>query len=153
MAQKAFKAETKVPHPSADRSEPRWNPTEGELGGVAPWTTQGDRIRPPRGVGHGHQRPVRGSREMNKFFKALSDETRRNILRLLEDRDHSVNEIVGNFHLSQPTISRHLSVLKEANLVLDQRRGQHVVYQLNSPALADSARRFFGRFNDCAPDF
>ncbi len=90
---------------------------------------------------------------MNKFFKALSDETRRNILRLLDDREHSVNEIVGNFHLSQPTISRHLSVLKEANLVLDQRRGQHVVYQLNSPALADSARRFFGRFDDCAPDF
>ena len=153
MAQKAFKAETKVPHPSAGQSEPRWNPTEGELGGVAPWTTQGDRIRPPRGVGHGNQRPVKGSREMNKFFKALSDETRRNILRLLEDREHSVNEIVGNFHLSQPTISRHLSVLKEANLVLDQRRGQHVVYQLNSPALADSARRFFGRFDDCAPDF
>lgn len=152
MAQKAFKAETNVPHPSADRSEPRWNPTEGELGGVAPWT-QGDRIRPLKGAGLGDKRPARESREMNKFFKALSDETRRNILRLLEDRDHSVNEIVGNFHLSQPTISRHLSVLKEANLVLDQRRGQHVVYQLNSPALADSARRFFGRFNDCAPDF
>ena len=152
MTQKAFKAETDVPHPSADRSEPRWNPKEGESGGVAPWT-QGDRIRPLRGAGHGNQRPVKGSREMNKFFKALSDETRRNILRLLEDREHSVNEIVGNFHLSQPTISRHLSVLKEANLVLDQRRGQHVVYQLNSPALADSARRFFGRFDDCAPDF
>lgn len=85
-------------------------------------------------------------RELNRFFKALSDETRRNILRLLERQPRSVGEIVSNFKLSQPTISRHLAVLKEANLVSDRRQGQHVIYRLNSRTLAESARRFFGEF-------
>lgn len=85
-------------------------------------------------------------RELNRFFKALSDETRRNILRLLERQPRSVGEIVSNFKLSQPTISRHLAVLKEANLVSDRRQGQHVIYRLNARTLAESARRFFGEF-------
>ena len=92
--------------------------------------------------------PINGQngRQLNKFFKALSDETRRRILRLLNDGDRTVGEIVGNFHLSQPTISRHLSVLKEANLVVDQRQGQHVIYRLSAAALARSAEDFFGDF-------
>lgn len=90
-------------------------------------------------------------RGLDKFFKALSDETRRGILRLLERREHTVGEIVGNFHLSQPTISRHLSVLKEARLVDDQRQGQHVVYRLRDDTLADAADQFFGEFRQCRP--
>ncbi len=89
------------------------------------------------------------SRELNKFFKALSDETRRNILRLLERNESTVGEIVANFHLSQPTISRHLSVLKEARLVVDQRQGQHVVYRLSDDTLARSVRLFFRDFEQC----
>lgn len=88
-------------------------------------------------------------RELNKFFKALSDETRRNILRLLERRSFTVGEIVANFDLSQPTISRHLSVLKEAMLVEDQRQGQHVVYRLADDTLARSVDRFFSEFEQC----
>lgn len=88
----------------------------------------------------------RNGRHLNKFFKALSDETRRHILRLLNEGDRTVGEIVGNFHLSQPTISRHLSVLKEANLVVDQRQGQHVIYRLSVGDLARSAEDFFGVF-------
>jgi DNA-binding transcriptional ArsR family regulator len=91
-----------------------------------------------------HQR--RRARELNKFFKALSDETRRSILVLLERRERTVGEIVRNFELSQPTISRHLSVLKDADLVVDQRRGQHVIYSLNSESMSQSARGFFGGF-------
>ena len=94
------------------------------------------------------QRPA-PNRELNKFFKALSDETRRNILRLLERRSFTVGEIVANFDLSQPTISRHLSVLKEALLVEDQRQGQHVVYRLADETLARSVDRFFGEFEQC----
>ncbi len=92
--------------------------------------------------------PINGhnGRHLNKFFKALSDETRRRILRLLNESDRTVGEIVGNFHLSQPTISRHLSVLKEANLVVDQRQGQHVIYRLSAASLARSAEDFFGDF-------
>lgn len=85
-------------------------------------------------------------RHLNKFFKALSDETRRRILLLLNEGDRTVGEIVGNFHLSQPTISRHLSVLKEANLVVDQRQGQHVIYRLSAASLARSAEIFFSDF-------
>lgn len=99
--------------------------------------------RPP--TGFVLQRPGFG-RELNRFFKALSDETRRNILRLLEHRPRSVGEIVSNFELSQPTISRHLAVLKEADLVSDRRRGQHVIYRLNGRTLTESARRFFREF-------
>lgn len=88
-------------------------------------------------------------RQMTKVFKALSDGTRQEILRLLESQQHTVGEIVGNFQLSQPTISRHLSVLKEADLVLDQRQGQNVIYRLNAEALSGSMRQFFGQFRSC----
>lgn len=100
-----------------------------------------------RDNGFGH----RSGRQLDKFFKALSDETRRRILRLLEERDRTVSEIVSQFHLSQPTISRHLSVLKEADLVLDQRRGQNVVYSLANGTLAHSVDEFFGEFKQCRP--
>jgi DNA-binding transcriptional ArsR family regulator len=62
----------------------------------------------------------RSERQMTKVFKALSDSTRQQILRLLEDQQRSVGDIVSNFELSQPTISRHLSVLKEAERVIDR---------------------------------
>jgi len=89
------------------------------------------------------------SRRMTKVFKALADGTRQEILQLLEEQPYAVGEIVAKFDLSQPTISRHLSVLKEADLVLDQRRGQNVIYRLNDPALATSMRQFFGQFRSC----
>ena len=97
---------------------------------------------------HGHGAAGDG-RQMTKVFKALSDGTRQEILRLLETNQRTVGEIVGNFHLSQPTISRHLSVLKEADLVVDQRQGQNVIYRLNDLALSASMREFFGQFRSC----
>lgn len=91
----------------------------------------------------------REGKQMTKVFKALSDGTRQEILRLLESSNRTVGEIVGNFNLSQPTISRHLSVLKEAELVVDQRQGQNVVYRLNDETLSTSMRDFFGQFRSC----
>jgi DNA-binding transcriptional ArsR family regulator len=93
---------------------------------------------------NGHQ-----ERQITKVFKALSDSTRQEILRLLETHQRTVGEIVCNFNLSQPTISRHLSVLKEADLVVDQRQGQNVIYRLNDEALTSSMREFFGQFRSC----
>ncbi|MEM7479967.1 MAG: metalloregulator ArsR/SmtB family transcription factor [Acidobacteriota bacterium] len=92
---------------------------------------------------------TRDGRQLTKVFKALSDATRQEILRLLESQQRTVGEIVGNFNLSQPTISRHLSVLKEADLVVDQRQGQNVIYRLNDNALETSMREFFGQFRTC----
>lgn len=94
-------------------------------------------------------RHIRNTRWVTKVFKALSDNTRQEILRLLESNQCTVGEIVGRFSLSQPTISRHLSVLKEAELVVDQRQGQNVVYRLNDEALAASMQEFYGHFRRC----
>ncbi len=101
------------------------------------------------GLHGGHHNGNGDGRQMTKVFKALSDGTRQEILRLLESHQRTVGEIVGNFKLSQPTLSRHLSVLKEADLVLDRRQGQNVIYSLNDEALSTSMRAFFGQFRSC----
>lgn len=85
-------------------------------------------------------------RRMVKFFKALGDPTRVGILKLLDDRALTVSEIVSNFNLSQPTISRHLAVLREAELVMDRRQGQNVFYSLNDDVLTDTVHEFLDRF-------
>jgi ArsR family transcriptional regulator, repressor of sdpIR and other operons len=108
--------------------------------------TQLAHVHPITHLAHHHGRE---ERQLTKVFKALSDATRQEILRLLEDEQRTVGEIVNNFSLSQPTISRHLSVLKEAELVVDQRQGQNVIYRLNNGALATSMREFFGQFRSC----
>jgi ArsR family transcriptional regulator, arsenate/arsenite/antimonite-responsive transcriptional repressor len=73
-------------------------------------------------------------------FKALSDPTRREILRLLGRRDMSVGEIVDKFAMSQPSISRHLAVLRSAGLVTARREGQNVVYGLDTTVMQDVVR-------------
>jgi DNA-binding transcriptional ArsR family regulator len=73
-------------------------------------------------------------------FKALSDGTRRDILRMLSARPHTQNELVDRFALSQPAISRHLSVLRQAGLVLAERQGQSVVYTLDTTVFQDLVR-------------
>jgi ArsR family transcriptional regulator, arsenate/arsenite/antimonite-responsive transcriptional repressor len=73
-------------------------------------------------------------------FKALSDATRREILRLLSKREMAVGEIVDNFSVSQPTISRHLAVLRNAGLVTARREGQNVVYGLDTTVVQDVVR-------------
>ena len=67
----------------------------------------------------------------NEVFKALSDRTRREILRLLRRGDMNAGEIAGHFDMSKPSISHHLGLLKQARLVLDVRKGQNIVYSLN----------------------
>jgi DNA-binding transcriptional ArsR family regulator len=86
------------------------------------------------------------TRQFDKFFGALSDATRRGILLILADGEHHVGEIVAKFKLAQPTISRHLSVLDSAGLVIAERRGQRVFYSLERKTLKTVAKQFFGRF-------
>jgi DNA-binding transcriptional ArsR family regulator len=69
---------------------------------------------------------------MNDVFRALSDPTRREILELLRSGPRTSGEIADKFSTSWATISRHLSVLKDAGLILAERDGQHVVYELNT---------------------
>ena len=77
-------------------------------------------------------------------FKALSDPTRREILRLLGKRPLTAGEIVSRFSLSQPAISRHLAVLRQAGLVSAARNGQNVVYALDTTVFQDVVRALLG---------
>ncbi|MDR3686891.1 MAG: autorepressor SdpR family transcription factor [Coriobacteriia bacterium] len=74
---------------------------------------------------------------MPDVFKALSDETRREILRLLQDGDMTAGAIAENFAMSKPSISHHLSALRQAELVTAERRGQAIVYSLNTTVFQD----------------
>ena len=69
---------------------------------------------------------------MNDVFRALSDPTRREILELLRAGPRTSGEIADKFPSSWATISRHLSVLREADLILAERNGQNIVYELNT---------------------
>ncbi len=72
---------------------------------------------------------------MNRTFKALSDPTRREILKLLSKSDMTANEIVKHFNMSQPSISKHLEILKQAELVTAEKKGQFVIYSINLTVL------------------
>jgi len=69
---------------------------------------------------------------MNNVFKALNDATRREILEMLKKKDMTAGEIVEKFNVSGPTISRHLDLLRQANLVSSEKNGQYVYYSLNT---------------------
>ena len=69
---------------------------------------------------------------MNTIFKALNDPTRRAILELLQQKDMTAGEIADQFHISFPSISHHLDLLKQANLVTSEKEGQFVYYSLNT---------------------
>ncbi|WP_019122612.1 autorepressor SdpR family transcription factor [Brevibacillus massiliensis] len=74
---------------------------------------------------------------MNETFKALSDPTRRKILDLLKARDLTAGEISEHFDMTKPSISQHLKILKNAQLVQDEKKGQFVVYSLNTTVFQD----------------
>jgi ArsR family transcriptional regulator, repressor of sdpIR and other operons len=73
----------------------------------------------------------------NSAFRALSDPTRRDILAMLRTGPRTSGEIAAQFESSWPTISRHLSVLREAELVITERKGQEIYYELNTSVFQD----------------
>jgi len=74
---------------------------------------------------------------MNSIFKALNDPTRREILRLLRKRDMTAGEIADAFNITKPSISHHLDLLKQANLVTAEKQGQFIYYSLNTTVVDD----------------
>lgn len=74
---------------------------------------------------------------MNQIFKALNDPTRREILELLQEKDLSAGEIAERFRISWPSISHHLDLLKQADLVRTSKDGQFVYYSLNTTVVDD----------------
>jgi len=74
---------------------------------------------------------------MNALFKALNDETRRKIIELLKEKDMNAGEISEKFNISKPSISHHLDILKRADLVISEKKGQFIEYSLNTTILED----------------
>ena len=72
---------------------------------------------------------------IQKTMKAVADPTRRAILDLLKRRSMAAGEIAAQFSMSMPAISKHLAVLKEAELIRDRREGKYVIYELNASVL------------------
>ena len=70
-------------------------------------------------------------------LRALADPTRREILNLLKGGKLSAGEIVEHFDITAAAISRHLSVLKEADLIFDTRDGKYIYYELNTSVLEE----------------
>ena len=83
---------------------------------------------------------------MNSLFKALNDQTRRDILEMLRESDMTAGDIADKFEMTKPSISHHLSLLKQANLVVDIRKGQFIYYSLNTTVF-DNIIKWFLKFN------
>jgi DNA-binding transcriptional ArsR family regulator len=72
---------------------------------------------------------------MNLIFKALNDPTRRQILDILRKGDLSAGDIAEHFDSTKPTLSHHLDLLRQAGLVDSYRKGQFIIYTLNTSVL------------------
>lgn len=68
---------------------------------------------------------------MNDVWTAMADPTRRKILSLLKQNDMNAGEIAEHFNMTKPSISHHLNQLKQANLVVAEKKGQNIIYSLN----------------------
>ena len=75
---------------------------------------------------------------LQQTLKALADPIRREILNLLKKGRMPAGEITAHFSVSAPAISRHLSVLKEADLIRDTREGQFIYYEINTSVLEET---------------
>jgi len=91
---------------------------------------------------------ILGGYHLNKVFRALADPTRRQILKLLADSDLTAGEISDNFNISKPSISHHLDVLRDAELVTSRRNGQQIIYSLNSTVLQEIILTFMDLFKN-----
>lgn len=74
---------------------------------------------------------------MGDVWKALADPTRRKILELLKNKSLNAGEIAAEFNMTKPSISNHLSILKQADLVDSEKIGQNVIYSLKTRVLED----------------
>jgi len=74
---------------------------------------------------------------MNLLFKALTDPTRRAILELLRDGPRTAGDIAEQFHVTKPTISHHLDLLRQAELVTSRKQGLYITYSLSTTVLDD----------------
>ena len=75
---------------------------------------------------------------IKNVYKALADPTRRKVLQLLRERDMTAGELADHFEFSKPTLSRHFSVLREADLIQGTKDGTTITYRLNISVLEEA---------------
>lgn len=83
---------------------------------------------------------------ISQAFKALSDPTRREILQLLKKQDMTPSELAVHFPISGPSLSHHLSTLKQANLITSDKQGQNIIYSINTTVFYDIINNFMEGF-------
>ncbi|GGJ24175.1 autorepressor SdpR family transcription factor [Deinococcus roseus] len=83
---------------------------------------------------------------MNEVFKALSDPTRREILRVLRESPKTAGELADLFPLAKSTLSGHFNVLKAAGLVRTEKEGTTITYYLNATVMQDALTHIMGLF-------
>lgn len=86
------------------------------------------------------------SLNFDQTFKALADGNRRKILILLKEKDLTAGEIADEFNISKPSISHHLKILKNADLVDDRREGQQIYYSLKMTVFQEIMNGFLNIF-------
>lgn len=84
---------------------------------------------------------------MNTIFKALNDPTRRGILELLKEKDMTAGDIADQFNISKPSISHHLDLLKQADLVTAEKNGQFIYYSINT-TIMDEMLKWLMQFSN-----
>lgn len=89
---------------------------------------------------------------LQQTLKALSDPIRREIMNLLKKGRMAAGEITAHFSVSAPAISRHLSVLKEADLIRDTREGKFIFYEINTSVLEETMLWLADLKGDCSDD-
>jgi DNA-binding transcriptional ArsR family regulator len=87
---------------------------------------------------------------MNAAFKALDDPTRRKILEMLRKKDLTAGEIADAFHITKPSISHHLDILRQADMVVAIKEGQFIRYSLNTTVF-DGIMKWIFDFTDNKP--
>lgn len=85
---------------------------------------------------------------MNDAFKALTDPTRREVLRLLRSGEKTAGELAQHFDMSKPSMSHHFAVLRQADLIASRRDGQQIYYFLNTTAVEDLLTLIWGLLAD-----
>ena len=76
--------------------------------------------------------------EQQSVFKALADPTRRGILKALQSGSQTAGSLAENFPITRASLSHHFNILKAADLVRNERRGQHIVYSLNTTVIQEA---------------
>lgn len=84
--------------------------------------------------------------DLEDFVSAMADETRQQILSLLQHGEMNVGELTQALGLTQPTISHHLGILRRAGLVFSHREGKQVFYRMSPVCVADCCREILARF-------